>query len=121
MIKTHLQTSSPPNLRITQVATNFIIHSKPLTCCCFCRARQKSGNLRRKEDAELRASPWRLCESTGRLCNFDGRFQCKTVLFVLRGAASFPCGQGPCPDVPVLARQPFSKQRKSTTIFEVAL
>jgi hypothetical protein len=45
-----------------------------------------------------------------------------TVLFVLRGQSVFTCGQGPCPDVPVLGRQPFSNQRKSTgTIFEVDL
>jgi hypothetical protein len=45
-----------------------------------------------------------------------------TVLFVLRAAVSFTCGQGPCPDVPVLACRSFSNQRKSTaTIFEVDL
>jgi hypothetical protein len=55
------------------------------------------------------------CESIGRFWNLDAT----TVLFVLRAAVSFTCGQGP---FPVLACHSFSNQRKSTaTIFEVDL
>jgi hypothetical protein len=36
----------------------------------------------------------------------------KLFYFFLRAAVSFTCSQGACPDVPVLDRQSFSKQRK---------
>jgi hypothetical protein len=58
----------------------------------------------------------------GRFWNLDGRFQCNNSPVCFRAAVSFTCGQGSCPDVPVLACQPFSNQRKSTgTIFGVDL
>jgi hypothetical protein len=97
MIKTKFIENSPPNLRITQVATNFIIHSKPLTCGCFCRAGQKFGNLRGKKTQSSGHRRGGFATAREDYATSMEGSEPRTVLFVLQGQLVIPAAKARVP------------------------